>query len=73
MPGGASAFILQQLMDKQKIYPYLDSQPKLINSKPHRPAYGEDGDYFSKPSYDDIFEEVYNIMHEVIPNKYRKL
>ena len=73
MPGGASAFILQQLMDKQKIYPYLDSQPKLINSKPHRPAYGEDGDYFSKPSYDDIFEEVYNIMHEVMPNKYRKL
>ena len=73
MPGGGSAYILQQLMDNQNIYPYLDTQPKLISAKPHRPAYGEDGDYFSKPSADDIFEEVYEIMHEVNPSKYPKL
>ncbi len=73
MPGGASAYILQQLMDIQNIYPYLDTQPKLISAKPHRPAYGEDGDYFSKPSEDDIFEEVYGIMHETDPTKYPKL
>ena len=73
MPGGGSAYILQQLMDNQNIYPYLDTQPKLISAKPHRPAYGEDGDYFSKPSGDDIFEEVYEIMHETNPSKYPKL
>ena len=73
MPGGGSAYILQQLMDNQNIYQYLDTQPKLISAKPHRPAYGEDGDYFSKPSADDIFEEVYEIMHETNPSKYPKL
>ena len=73
MPGGGSAYILQQLMDNQNIYPHLDTQPKLISAKPHRPAYGEDGDYFSKPSADDIFEEVYENMHEVNPSKYPKL
>jgi pyruvate/2-oxoglutarate/acetoin dehydrogenase E1 component/TPP-dependent pyruvate/acetoin dehydrogenase alpha subunit len=73
VPGGGSAYILQQLMDNQNIYQYLDTQPKLISAMPHRPAYGEDGDYFSKPSADDIFEEVYEIMHETNPSKYPKL
>ena len=73
MPGGASAYILQQLLDHQNIYHYLDTQPKLISAKPHRPAYAEDGDYFSKPSADDIFEEIYEIMHETNPARYRKL
>jgi pyruvate/2-oxoglutarate/acetoin dehydrogenase E1 component len=73
MPGGASAYILQQLLDHQNIYPYLDTQPKLISAKPHRPAYAEDGDYFSKPSADDIFEEIYEIMHETNPARYKKL
>ena len=73
MPGGASAYILQQLLDHQNIYHYLDTQPKLISAKPHRPAYGEDGDYFSKPSADDIFEEIYEIMHETNPARYKKL
>jgi pyruvate/2-oxoglutarate/acetoin dehydrogenase E1 component/TPP-dependent pyruvate/acetoin dehydrogenase alpha subunit len=73
MPGGGSAYILQQLMDNQNIYQYLDTQPKLISAKPHRPAYGEDGDYFSKPSADDIYEEVYEIMHETNPSKFPKL
>jgi pyruvate/2-oxoglutarate/acetoin dehydrogenase E1 component/TPP-dependent pyruvate/acetoin dehydrogenase alpha subunit len=73
VPGGGSAYILQQLMDNQNIYQYLDTQPKLISAMPHRPAYGEDGDYFSKPSADDIFEEVYEIMHETNPSKYPKI
>ena len=69
MPGGASAYILQQLLKKQKIFKYLDSEPILISSKSHRPAYGSDGDYFSKPSFDDIFEAAYKIMHNQNPNK----
>ena len=70
MPGGASAYILQQLLDEQNIYPLLDSEPKLLAAKEHRPAYAEDGDYFSKPSEEDIFECVYEIMHENDPNKF---
>ena len=70
MPGGASAYILQQLLEEQKIYPLLDSEPKLLSAKEHRPAYAEDGDYFSKPSAEDIFECVYEIMHENDPNKF---
>jgi len=70
MPGGASAYILQQLLDEQKIYPLLDSQPKLLTAKEHRPAYAEDGDYFSKPSTEDIFECVYEIMHENNPDQF---
>lgn len=70
MPGGASAYILQQLLEEQNIYPLLDSPPKLLNAKEHRPAYAEDGDYFSKPSLDDIFECVYDLMHENNPDKY---
>ena len=73
MPGGASAYILQQLLEKQNIFPLLDSEPKLLTAKEHRPPYAEDGDYFSKPSADDIFESVYEIMHEHDPVKYPKL
>ena len=64
MPGGASAYILQQLLDEQDVYPLLDSQPKLLTAQEHRTAYAEDGDYFSKPSSDDIFECVYEILNE---------
>ena len=70
MPGGGSAYILQQLLDHQKIYNILDSEPKLLSSKEHRPAYGTDGDYFSKPNTNDIFEEAYKLMNESNPNKY---
>ena len=70
MPGGGSAYILQQLLDHQKIYNILDSEPKLLSSKEHRPAYGTDGDYFSKPNSNDIFEEAYKLMNESNPNKY---
>ncbi|MGF1555862.1 alpha-ketoacid dehydrogenase subunit alpha/beta [Paucihalobacter sp.] len=71
--GGASAYILNQILNKQNAYQYLDSAPKTLASKPHRPAYGSDGDYFSKPSTEDIFENVYQIMHEVDPNDFPKL
>jgi 2-oxoisovalerate dehydrogenase E1 component len=70
VPGGASSYILQQLIEKQNIYSLLDSAPKLLSAKAHRPAYGGDGDYFSKPSEDDIFEAVYAIMHEANPIKF---
>ncbi len=73
VPGGASAYILNEILNTQNAYLHLDSQPKTLTAKPHRPAYGTDGDYFSKPSLEDIFETVYQIMHEVNPSKYAKL
>ncbi len=73
VPGGASAYILDEIMNTQKGYLHLDSQPQTLTAKEHRPAYGTDGDYFSKPSLEDIFEAVYNVMHEVSPEDYPKL
>lgn len=67
VPGGASAFILQQVLEKQGGYRYLDSAPLTITAQPHRPAYGTDGDYFSKPGADEIFMKVYTMMHETDP------
>ena len=60
--GGASAYILNELISNQNIYNYLDSNPKLLTAKNHRPAFGADGDYFSKPSMDDIFDDAYNFI-----------
>jgi len=73
VPGGASAYILQQILEVQGGYQYLDSAPTTLTAKAHRPAYGTDGDYFSKPSVDDVVEKVYEIMHEVDPIKYPAL
>ena len=73
VPGGAAAFILQQIVEEQKGYKHLDSQPETLSAKAHRPAYGTDGDYFSKPSIEDIFEKVYEIMNESNPTKYPSL
>ena len=73
VPGGASAYILQQILEAQKGYQYLDSQPETLTAKPHRPSYGTDGDYFSKPSVEDIFEKVFAMMHEVNPSKFPSL
>lgn len=73
VPGGASAYILQQIVDVQDAYKYLDSKPEALSAKAHRPSYGTDGDYFSKPSAEDIFEKVYEMMHEVKPDKYPAL
>lgn len=70
VPGGASAFILQQIMEEQKGYYHLDSEPTTLTAKAHRPAYGTDGDYFSKPSVEDIFDVTYSVMNEVNPEKY---
>lgn len=73
VPGGASAYILNEVLNTQNGYQYLDSQPKTLTAKPHRPAYGTDGDYFSKPSVEDVFEAVYNVMHELSPIDFPKL
>ena len=73
VPGGASAYILQQILENQNAYQYLDSKPATLTAKAHRPAYGTDGDYFSKPSVDDIFEKIYGIMHEYNPQKFKSL
>jgi len=70
VPGGASAYIVQKLMEEQQTFMHLDAAPLTITAKEHRPAYGSDGDYFSKPSVDDVFEKLYQIMHEFAPNKY---
>ncbi len=73
VPGGASAYILQKIIEEQGAYQYLDSQPQTLAAQEHRPAYGTDGDYFSKPSIEDIFEKVYSILSESNPTKYPKL
>ena len=73
VPGGASAYILQQIIEEHNGYQYLDSQPQTLTAKAHRPAYGTDGDYFSKPSSEDVFEKVYAIMHEAKPDKFPSL
>ncbi len=71
--GGASAYILNEILNTQNAFQYLDSQPKTLAAKPHRPAYGTDGDYFSKPSVEDIFEAIYSVMHELSPMDFPKL
>lgn len=73
VPGGASAFILQQVVEQQGGYYHLDSSPRTLTAKAHRPPYGSDGDYFSKPSADDIIEAAYGMMHEYNPRKYPAL
>ena len=73
IPGGASAYILQQILEVQKGYFQLDSQPKTLTSQEHRPSYGTDGDYFSKPSTEDIYEKIYEMMHEDNPAKFPSL
>ncbi len=71
--GGTSAFILQQIVEKQKAFRYLDSAPLTIAANDHRPAYASDGDYFSKPSVDDIVEKIYAVFHEANPSQFPKI
>ena len=73
VPGGASAYILQEILETQNGYQYLDSKPSTLSAKAHRPAYGTDGDYFSKPSSEDVFEKVYGIMNEFNPERFKSL
>ena len=61
---------MQQVLEAQGGYKHLDSEPITLAAKEHRPAYGSDGDYFSKPSADDVFDAIYNMMHDVDPGKY---
>ncbi|MBD3583021.1 alpha-ketoacid dehydrogenase subunit alpha/beta [Flavobacterium selenitireducens] len=73
VPGGASAYLLQQIVDEQGAYQFLDSKPQTMSAKAHRPAYGTDGDYFSKPSAEDIYEKVYAIFNELDGKRYPSL
>ena len=73
VPGGASAYLLQEILEKQNAYRYLDSKPETLTAKAHRPAFSSDGDYFSKPNVEDVFEKIYMMMNEVNPIKYPKL
>ncbi len=73
VPGGASAYMMQNVLERDGGYQYLDSKPITITSQEHRPAYGTDGDYFSKPNIEDVFEKVYSIFTEVNPEHYKKL
>jgi len=70
VPGGTTAYMMQEVLEKQGAWQYLDSAPKTLTAKEHRPAYTTDGDYFSKPSAEDIFDVVYGMMKEAKPEKY---
>lgn len=73
VPGGGTAFMMREVLEGQDAYRYLDAKPITIAAKEHRPAYASDGDYFSKPNTEEIFEKVYAIMHEADPQKYPPL
>ncbi len=73
VPGSASAYMMQQVLEGQKAYRWLDSAPQTIAAKPHRPAYGSDGDYFSKPNVEDVFEKAYRLMSEARPDRFPEL
>jgi len=68
--GGASAFIMQQILERDNGYYHLDSKPITITGKNHRAAYGSDGDYFSKPTIEDVFDQVYGLLSEVRPGEF---
>ncbi len=70
VPGGAAAYMLQEVLEKQKGYFHLDSPPQTLTAKAHRPAYGTDGDYFSKPNAEDVFEVIYEMIYEAEPDRF---
>ncbi len=73
VPGGATSYMMQQVIENQKGFKYLDAEPKTLTARDHRAAYSSDGDYFSNPNAEDVFDAVYNIMHEYNPKKYPKI
>lgn len=73
VPGGASAFMLQQVLETQKAYESLDAPPRTLTAKAHRSAYGSDGDYFSKPNVQDVLETIYDMMRERFPSRFPQL
>ncbi len=73
VPGGATAYMMQKVVEEQKAYYYLDSEPKTLSAAAHRPAFGSDGDYFSNPNAENVFETVYDLMHEAKPDQYPEI
>jgi pyruvate/2-oxoglutarate/acetoin dehydrogenase E1 component len=73
VPGGATAYMLQEVLEKQNAYRWLDSAPRTLPGKAHRPAYGSDGDYWSKPNAETIFVAVYEMMREARPAAYPEI
>ena len=70
VPGGATAYMMQKVVEEQGGYHWLDAEPRTLSGKEHRPSYGSDGDYFSKPNRESIFEAVYGLMHEADPRSF---
>jgi len=73
VPGGATAYMLQKVIEEQKGFQYLDAEPRTVTAQAHRAAYGTDGDYFSNPNAEDVFDCIYNMMHDYNPAKYPKI
>jgi pyruvate/2-oxoglutarate/acetoin dehydrogenase E1 component len=73
VPGGASAFMMQKVLEDQGAYKFVDSNPLTITAKEHRPAYGSDGDYFSKPNSEEIYDKIYALMSEAEPDRFPPL
>jgi len=73
VPGGATAYMLQKVLEEQKGFQYLDAEPQTVTAQAHRAAYGTDGDYFSNPNAEDVFDCIYNLMHDYKPVKYPKI
>ncbi len=73
VPGGATAYMMQKVIEEQNGYRYLDANPATVTAKEHRAAYSTDGDYFSNPNAEDVFDAIYNIMHEYNPGKYQRI
>ncbi len=73
VPGGATAYMMQKVLEEQKAFFYLDAQPSTLTAYAHRAAYSTDGDYFSNPNAEDVFEIVYEMMNEARPEKYPQL
>ena len=73
VPGGASAFMMQKVLEEQGAYAFLDSSPLTITGKEHRPAYASDGDYFSKPNPEEVFDKIYQMMRESDPHRFQEL
>ena len=73
VPGGATAYMMQQVLEEQGGYRWLDAPPKTLTASAHRPAYGADGDYYSKPNAETIYRAIYNMMHDGEPARYPEL